>query len=115
MGNFPYFHPTAEWIRLVKWVASTIGVPVAAGICEIFPPDSLPSRCGKGMCAPGCWNPGMDSFSEIVWKNCPYFPLIRPIREVKKCTIELQWFRNSLPRYKEKNFFLYPFFSFKCL
>ena len=66
----PDFHPTAEWIRLVKSVASTIGVPVAAGICEIFPPDSLPSRCGKGMRAPGCWNPGTDSFSEIVWENC---------------------------------------------
>lgn len=66
----PDFHPTDEWIRLVKSVASTIGVPIAGGVCEIFPPDSLPSRFGKGMRAPGCWNPGTDTFSEIVWENC---------------------------------------------
>ncbi|MSU59973.1 MAG: hypothetical protein EXS35_17690 [Pedosphaera sp.] len=63
------FHDTREWIRLLKSVAATIGAPVAAGVCEIFPPDSLPSRYGKGMRAPGCWNPGTDTCSEIVWEN----------------------------------------------
>ena len=66
----PDFHPTSEWIRLLKSVAGKIGVPIASGVCEIFPPDSLPSRFGKGMRAPGCWNPGADSCSEIVWENC---------------------------------------------
>ena len=66
----PDFHNTCEWVRLLKTVASTIGAPIAAGVCEIFPPDSLPSRCGKGMRAPGCWNPGTETHSEIVWENC---------------------------------------------
>jgi len=66
----PDFHDTREWIRLLKSVAGKIGVPVVSGVCEIFPPDSLPSRFGKGMRAPGCWNPGTDSCSEIVWENC---------------------------------------------
>jgi hypothetical protein len=66
----PDFHPTGEWIRLLKSVAGKIGVPIVSGVCEIFPPDSLPSRFGKGMRAPGCWNPGSDSCSEIVWENC---------------------------------------------
>ena len=66
----PDFYPTAEWIRLLKSVAGKIGVPVVSGVCEIFPPDSLPSRFGKGMRAPGCWNPGTDRFNEIVWENC---------------------------------------------
>ncbi len=66
----PDFHETQEWIRLLKSVVVTIGTTVAAGVCEIFPPDSLPSRYGKGMRAPGCWNPGTDDFSQIVWENC---------------------------------------------
>jgi len=66
----PNFHPTGEWIRLLKSVAGKIGVPIVSGVCEIFPPDSLPSRFGKGMRAPGCWNPGTDKHNEIVWENC---------------------------------------------
>jgi len=66
----PTFHPTGEWIRLLKSIAGKIGVPIVSGVCEIFPPDSLPSRFGKGMRAPGCWNPGTDKHNEIVWENC---------------------------------------------
>ena len=66
----PDFISTGEWIRLLKSVAATIGTVIAAGVCEIFPPDSLPSRYGKGMRAPGSWNPGTDKFNEIVWENC---------------------------------------------
>ena len=65
----PDFHDTREWVRLLKSVAALIGAPIAGGVCEIFPPDSLPSRFGKGMRAPGCWNPGTDTLSEIVWEN----------------------------------------------
>lgn len=63
------FHDTQDWVRLLKSVASTIGATIAAGICEIFPPDSQPSRFGKGIRAPGCWNPATDTCSEIVWEN----------------------------------------------
>jgi hypothetical protein len=63
------FHDIHEWIRLLKSVASHIGTTISAGVCEIFPPDSLPSRFGKGMRAPGCWNPATDTFSEIYWEN----------------------------------------------
>lgn len=66
----PDFHDTQEWIRLLKSVAGKIGVPVISGVCEIFPPDSLPSRFGKGMRAPGCWNPATEKCNEIVWENC---------------------------------------------
>jgi hypothetical protein len=66
----PDFHPAGEWIRLLKTVALTIGTIITAGVCEIFPPDSLPSRFGKGMRAPGSWNPSTDKFNEIVWENC---------------------------------------------
>ena len=66
----PDFHQTGEWIRLLKSVAGKIGVPIVSGVCEIFPPDSLPSRFGKGIRAPGCWNPGTDKHNEIVFENC---------------------------------------------
>jgi hypothetical protein len=66
----PDFHDIREWVRLLKSVVSTIGTVITDGVCEIFPPDSLPSRYGKGMRAPGCWNPRTDTCSEIVWENC---------------------------------------------
>ncbi|MGA9451615.1 MAG: hypothetical protein WBW41_09790 [Verrucomicrobiia bacterium] len=66
----PDFHDTREWIRLLKSVASTIGTVIADGVCEIFPPDSQPSDFGKGMRAPGCWNPATEKCNEIVWENC---------------------------------------------
>ena len=65
----PSFHDTREWVRMLKSIVTTIGTVIIAGVCEIFPPDSLPSRFGKGMRAPGCWNPGTDTNSEIVWEN----------------------------------------------
>ena len=65
----PDYHSTGEWVRLLKSVAATIGATITAGVCEIFPPDALPSRFGKGMRAPGCWNPSTDQCNEIVWEN----------------------------------------------
>ena len=65
----PDFHDTTEWLRLLKDVVRLIGATLTPGICETFPPDALPSRFGKGLRAPGCWNPGTDSHSEIVWEN----------------------------------------------
>ena len=66
----PDFIPADEWIRLLKSVAEIIGTVIVSGVCEIFPPDSLPSRYGKGMRAPGSWNPSTDKCNEIVWENC---------------------------------------------
>lgn len=65
----PDFHDAREWIRLLKSVAATIGTVIASGVCEIFPPDSLPSQYGKGMRAPGSWNPSTDQHNEIVFVN----------------------------------------------
>ena len=65
----PDFHDTRDWLHLLKSVARIIGATIAAGVCEIFPPDSLPSRYGRGLRAPGSWNPRTDTFSEIVWEN----------------------------------------------
>jgi hypothetical protein len=63
------FHSNQDWIRFLKSVAGAIGAPISAGICEIFPPDSLPSKFGKGMRAPGCYNPRTESCSQIIWEN----------------------------------------------
>ena len=67
------FHDTQEWVQLLKSVANTIGVPIVDGVCEIFPPDTLSRGFGKGMRAPGCWNPGTDKCNEIVWENTRSF------------------------------------------
>lgn len=65
----PDFHDTQEWVRLLKSVANTIGAPIEEGVCEIFPPDTTSTGLGKGMRAPGCWNPNTDQCSGIVWEN----------------------------------------------
>lgn len=63
------FHPQDEWVRLLKGVVAIIGTVVRDGICEIFPPDSLPAKFGKAMRAPGCWNPATGRCSQIVWED----------------------------------------------
>ena len=65
----PDFKPVAHWIRLLKGIARDIGAPIESGICEIFPPDTLSRGYGKGMRAPGAWNPSTNTFSEILWQN----------------------------------------------
>jgi hypothetical protein len=63
------FHDCRQWVRLLKSVVDLIGAVIEAGVCEIFPPDSLGSPFGRGVRAPGSWNPGADTFSEILWEN----------------------------------------------
>lgn len=64
-----HFHNVTEWTQLLKSVAGLIGVAIVPGVCEIFPPDALPSRFGRGMRCPGSWNPDTDQCNEIVWEN----------------------------------------------
>ena len=63
------FHPLDVWTRLLRDVCATIGAEVRASICEIYPPDTERSEYGRGVRAPGCWNP-KGGFSEIVFENC---------------------------------------------
>ena len=65
----PDFKPLGHWIRLLKGIARDIGAPIESGVCEIFPPDTLSRGFGKGLRAPGAWNPGTNTLSEIYWQN----------------------------------------------
>ena len=59
-------HPVGEWIVFLKQVCKCIGAPIADGICEIFPNERAESqRTGKGIRAPGTWNPKNNTFSLI--------------------------------------------------
>ena len=59
-------YPVGEWIVLLKQVCEWIGAPIADGVCEIFPNERAESqRTGKGIRAPGTWNPKSDTFSLI--------------------------------------------------
>lgn len=87
LANFPYFiilehsgggwhvwaidkefRPVPHWSKLLRGVAREIGSPVESGICEIFPDDAA-SNFGKGVRAPGSWNPGTDSLNQILSEN----------------------------------------------
>ncbi len=63
------FHPVEEWVRLLSDVAATIGTIITDGVCEIFPHSAASVAFGKGMRAPGSWNPSTDRCNEIVWEN----------------------------------------------
>lgn len=65
----PEFHDVGDWVRLLTQVAAVIGAPITAGVCEIFPHAATGLRFGKGMRAPGSWNPGTDQCNQIVWEN----------------------------------------------
>jgi hypothetical protein len=59
-------HPIGEWIVLLKQVCEWIGVPIADGTCEIFPNERAESQqTGKGIRAPGTWNPKTGTCSLI--------------------------------------------------
>lgn len=71
----PDFQPVGKWVKLLKAVAHSIGAPIKDGVCEIYPPDSLDERSefGRGMRAPGSWNPSTESVSLIFWQNLKSF------------------------------------------
>jgi hypothetical protein len=50
------FFPCEDWTRLLKQVADQIGTPIKSGVCEVFP-DDFRGRCGRGIRAPGSFNP----------------------------------------------------------
>ena len=105
------FIPSGEWIRLLKTVADIIGTVIVSGVCEIFPPDSLPSHYGKGMRAPGSWNPSTDQFNEIVWENCR--TSLEPVlsRKSKITPLICNGLESHFPDKKKKDSFSASFIS----
>jgi len=62
------FRPCCEWSALLLSKLAECNIPV--GDCEIFPAESTAAnRFGKGMRAPGCWNPKTFTSNQIVWEN----------------------------------------------
>lgn len=77
------FWPVEQWRKFLKGVCRAIDCPIQSGICEVFPPDTLSRGFGKGLRAPGSWNPDTDTFSEILWKNSePLIASLRPIMQL---------------------------------
>lgn len=72
------FRPVTEWTTLLMAVATHIGAPIETGICEVFPSEGTEKNpFGKGVRAPGCWNPSTDTTGEILWENtAPLFPFL---------------------------------------
>ncbi|MCE0484794.1 MAG: hypothetical protein LV479_11230 [Methylacidiphilales bacterium] len=83
------FRSVRDWTLFLRGVAKAIVVTVKPGICEVFP-DDTGAQHGKGVRAPGSWNPNTDSLNLIFWENTS--PLLKnlrsPIGEVKKSSEE---------------------------
>jgi hypothetical protein len=74
------FRSVRDWTLFLRGVAKAIEATVKPGICEVFP-DDTGARHGKGVRAPGSWNPSTDSLNLILWENSEVLlsSLIRPI------------------------------------
>ena len=74
------FRSVRDWTLFLRGVAKAIEAKVKPGICEVFP-DDTGARHGKGVRAPGSWNPNTDSLNLIFWENSEGLlsSLIRPI------------------------------------
>lgn len=62
------FRPVRDWTLFLRRVAKAIDAPVRPGLCEVFP-DDTGARHGKGVRAPGSWNPSTDSLNLILYEN----------------------------------------------
>jgi hypothetical protein len=66
-----------EWTRLLRQVADQIGAPIKPGVCEIFPDGSY--GIGRGIRAPGSWNPKNGECGLIVHETFSKFlPSLQP-------------------------------------
>ena len=89
------FYLVGQWIVLLKQVCEWIGVPIADGTCEIFPNERAESQpIGKGIRAPGTWNPKSNTFSPIEAET------LRPLLETlpRTWTLGVGKVKRSLPR-----------------
>ena len=98
----PEFHDVGDWVRLFTQVAAAIGAPITAGVCEIFPHAATGLRYGKGMRAPGSWNPSTDQCNQIVWENTRTSLDLVHSGKSKKRVVDLQWVTGPLPRQRKK-------------
>jgi hypothetical protein len=78
------FRPCDEWTRLLRQIADMAGVQIAKGNVEIFPNDA--GRIGKGIRAPGTWNPKTGRCGEIAFESITQSPLLLTAGSPKETT-----------------------------
>jgi hypothetical protein len=62
------FHPVADWVRLLKRTADSIGVEVKSGVCELFPNEMRNGSRPHAIRAPGAWNPKTKQVGAILFE-----------------------------------------------
>jgi hypothetical protein len=63
------FHPTENWVRLLKQVVDQIGAEIKTGICEIFPNETRNRSRPHAIRAPGTWNPKTNQVGAIFFTS----------------------------------------------
>jgi hypothetical protein len=92
-----------------------IGVPIADGICELFPNERAESqRVGKAIRAPGTWNPKNNAFSLIEAETVK--PLLEKLPRtwslgVGKVTCALSRNNTALSLHKSTNYYFLTTYS----
>jgi hypothetical protein len=65
LANEP--RPVAEWVRVLKDTADSIGAPIQDGICEMFPNErAADQEVGRAIRIPGSLNPATGEVEQIV-------------------------------------------------
>jgi hypothetical protein len=59
--------PVAEWVRVLKDTADTVGAPIQDGVCEMFPNEKTAEQeVGRGIRVPGSLNPVTGEVEKIM-------------------------------------------------
>jgi TOTE conflict system, Archaeo-Eukaryotic Primase domain len=59
--------PVAEWTRVLKDAADSVGAPIQDGVCEIFPGEKTAEQeVGKAIRVPGSFNPATGEVEKIM-------------------------------------------------
>jgi hypothetical protein len=65
LANEP--RPVAEWVRVLKDTADSVGAPIQDGVCEMFPSEKTANQeVGRAMRVPGSLNPVTGEIEKIM-------------------------------------------------
>jgi len=78
------FRPVADWVRLLKLVADSIGAELRTGICEIFPNETRTGSRPHAIRAPGTWNPKTNLLGAIFFESIKPLLLLLLLQKKRK-------------------------------
>src|SRR5262249_45674698 len=77
-----HFDPIADWVRLLKRTADSIGAEIKPGVCELFPNETRNGSRPHAIRAPGTWNPKTNQLGAIIFTSIAHVLQTKGKKEV---------------------------------